>query len=383
MNSILVFLLLLTNLIKINAQDCDKKKVSNGKLLGFYYTDLNGNKIKKVTEGQSIYMVVNSTGMIGKLINIDFNDEDIIYEFKGKEIENQLISNLEVTSDEMKVELKAIGRIYKFQQNEPALNKFKIQLRRTVESGYAFQISNLATETSTKIFINDFNFVMDEIDKVVPKNSNNELDIVYKESIGNEINKTIHTFTIDSMDNVLFKLEYNIQSTRNHLTIDCSEPSETFSIDNYLSYNNISFTTTNIYSFNGFQEGIEPTVDPYYLKIDSIFNSSNPEYMSIWGNINIVEVLLNEIKVEKHNIQKFNDIAYYFEQNGLYHSAILILKEVIKVKPNRIVAYINLGDAYWGLGDKTKAKESYTKYVDLMKKSNISGKIPKRILSRQ
>ena len=184
------------------------------------------------------------------------------------------------------------------------------------------------------------------------------------------------------MDNVLFKLEYNIQSTRNHLTIDYSEPSETFSIDNYLSYNNISFSTTNIYSFNGFKEGKEPTVDPYYLKIDSIFNSSNPEYMSIWGNINIVEVLLNEIKVEKHNIQKFNDIAYYFEQNGLYHSAILILKEVIKVKPNRIVAYINLGDAYWRLGDKTKAKESYTKYVDLMKKSNISGKIPKRILTR-
>ena len=84
-----------------------KKELSKGKLLGFYYTDLNGNKIKKVSEGQSIYMVVNSTGMIGKLINIDFSDEDIIYEFKGKEIENQLISNLEVTSDEMKVELKA------------------------------------------------------------------------------------------------------------------------------------------------------------------------------------------------------------------------------------------------------------------------------------
>ena len=77
-----------------------------------------------------------------------------------------------------------------------------------------------------------------------------------------------------------------------------------------------------------------------------------------------------------------NDIAYFLEQSGNFHEASILLEKITGKFPEHTVAYVNLGDAYWGLKDTAKAKTAYEKYIDLMKKSGKEAKIPKRVLDR-
>lgn len=79
------------------------------------------------------------------------------------------------------------------------------------------------------------------------------------------------------------------------------------------------------------------------------------------------------------DISLMNDKAYYLEQVGAYEEAIYILNKIIIKEPGRVVAYLNLGDAQWGINKKLDAKKSYEKYVELMK---IQGKNIKKIPQR-
>lgn len=82
------------------------------------------------------------------------------------------------------------------------------------------------------------------------------------------------------------------------------------------------------------------------------------------------------------DIVGYNNSAYYLEQKGFYQSAIYLLTKIIEESPNRTVAYINLGDAYWGLKVTDQAKQAYQKHIELMKANGKENKIPKRILDR-
>jgi tetratricopeptide (TPR) repeat protein len=78
-----------------------------------------------------------------------------------------------------------------------------------------------------------------------------------------------------------------------------------------------------------------------------------------------------------------NDIAYYLEKAEIYDEAIFILENIIKKEPTRVVAYLNIADAYWGTENKSQAKKNYEKYLYLMKsqKKDLS-KIPQRVYER-
>jgi len=83
------------------------------------------------------------------------------------------------------------------------------------------------------------------------------------------------------------------------------------------------------------------------------------------------------------DIKNSNDIAYYLAEAQIYEEAIFILKNIIKKEPTRIVAYLNLADSYWAIGNKESAKENYKKYVELMKSQNKDlKKIPKQVWDR-
>lgn len=77
-----------------------------------------------------------------------------------------------------------------------------------------------------------------------------------------------------------------------------------------------------------------------------------------------------------------NNTAYYLQKIGCNDCAIEILEQIIKIAPNRIVAYLNLSDAYWEIEDKDKAIVSYYKYIELMKGKGWESKIPKRVYER-
>ncbi|WP_324172513.1 tetratricopeptide repeat protein [Sulfurimonas sp.] len=84
----------------------------------------------------------------------------------------------------------------------------------------------------------------------------------------------------------------------------------------------------------------------------------------------------------KKNTAKTNDIAFFLERTKNYDEAIYLLEKILKKYPNRTVAYINLGDAYWGLKNKEKAKQAYSTYIKQMKEKGKEKKIPKVVLER-
>ncbi|PKQ61440.1 hypothetical protein BZG02_15925 [Labilibaculum filiforme] len=88
------------------------------------------------------------------------------------------------------------------------------------------------------------------------------------------------------------------------------------------------------------------------------------------------------LSLSKRNAMTLNDKAYYLSEIGCFGEAIMILKIVLEYFPTRIVAYINLGDAYWGLEEKDNASQAYQKYIELMKASGKECKIPQRVYER-
>lgn len=105
------------------------------------------------------------------------------------------------------------------------------------------------------------------------------------------------------------------------------------------------------------------------------------------GNIDsAIDELKNRIgdvwHADIHKVEIYNDYGFFLEQGKKYKEAIDVLNAVLFHAPERTVAYINLGDAYWGLKDKKNAKEAYKKYIELMKENGKEKKIPKRALNR-
>lgn len=83
------------------------------------------------------------------------------------------------------------------------------------------------------------------------------------------------------------------------------------------------------------------------------------------------------------NVESANNQAFALEKLGANEESKTLLEEITRQFPDRIVAYLNLGDVYWKLNEKDKAKENYIQYISLMKtqKKDLS-KIPKRVYDR-
>jgi hypothetical protein len=75
-------------------------------------------------------------------------------------------------------------------------------------------------------------------------------------------------------------------------------------------------------------------------------------------------------------------MAYYLEQANHTEEAIVILDEVLRRVRDRVVAYLNIADAYWKQGDKTSAFLHYSEYDYRMQKKRKSKRIPLRVRKR-
>ena len=99
-------------------------------------------------------------------------------------------------------------------------------------------------------------------------------------------------------------------------------------------------------------------------------------------DLTLYNQLLERYPISGQNVAAYNNSAYYLEMKGLFTQSIYLLEKIIENFPDRTVAYINLGDAYWGLGKKEHAKNAYLVYVEQMTSKNKKEKIPKRVLER-
>lgn len=78
-----------------------------------------------------------------------------------------------------------------------------------------------------------------------------------------------------------------------------------------------------------------------------------------------------------------NDLGFLFEQAGHYPEAVELLKHIIRKKPDRVAAYLNLADAYWALGEREQAREAYGQYHEKMIAAQKQARIPPRVQERK
>lgn len=78
-----------------------------------------------------------------------------------------------------------------------------------------------------------------------------------------------------------------------------------------------------------------------------------------------------------------NDLGFLFEQAGHYPEAIELLKHITQKHPDRVVAYLNLADAYWAMGEQEQARKAYNQYYEKMVTDQKQARIPQRVIARK
>ncbi len=74
-----------------------------------------------------------------------------------------------------------------------------------------------------------------------------------------------------------------------------------------------------------------------------------------------------------------NDYGFFLEQSGMYEEAADVLYAVLTLDALRTVAYLNLADALWGLGEDSNAGAYYEIYWDMMEEAGLRDQIPERV----
>lgn len=86
--------------------------------------------------------------------------------------------------------------------------------------------------------------------------------------------------------------------------------------------------------------------------------------------------------ISDENVGALNDYAYYLSRSHNNVLAALLLKEIHKKFPERVVATLNLADAYWDIGMSSDACPLYKEYVEKMTQKGKGGRIPEMAKSR-
>jgi len=87
--------------------------------------------------------------------------------------------------------------------------------------------------------------------------------------------------------------------------------------------------------------------------------------------------------LDDDNVKSANDLAFYMINTSDYYGAGQILSEIVKKFPGRVVAKLNLADAYWNIdGARNQAKEEYLEYSEQMKNLKEESRIPARVIER-
>lgn len=234
------------------------------------------------------------------------------------------------------------------------------------------------------IFIenNNLDFPIHKIRNIYIGCSDYSFFITYQEKLGNNYVTTNHVFQrIDRSEEFYWTKIYKIESTREGFTINGLQ---TTSGEKFIQYNGNEgdVVVEPIYSFSGFQEGKNPNLKDYLRQMNIFSDQKNLEKLELYGDPIIIDHLMDIIKINENNLSTYNDIAHYLEQGRAYKESVSLLEKIITEFPERTVAYINLGDAYWELKNMKNAKEAYRKYLEQMESQDKLDKIPSRIIKR-
>ncbi len=93
-----------------NNQVTEQEEELEPLLLDYHIEDLNNNKIEEtiIKENQEIYLVINSQNTDGQVADIDLENKSIDFEYKGKWMKDDIISDIVLNDTLTKVKLKAV-----------------------------------------------------------------------------------------------------------------------------------------------------------------------------------------------------------------------------------------------------------------------------------
>ncbi|MCD4700920.1 MAG: tetratricopeptide repeat protein [Candidatus Aegiribacteria sp.] len=77
-----------------------------------------------------------------------------------------------------------------------------------------------------------------------------------------------------------------------------------------------------------------------------------------------------------------NNYAYYLELTDDLDNSLIVLRKVLDLKPNRMVAHLNIADVLWGLGEPAEAEDHYSIYLRMMIGRELTHQIPVRVYER-
>lgn len=133
------------------------------------------------------------------------------------------------------------------------------------------------------------------------------------------------------------------------------------------------------FDFNNVVEQFSETTTKSTVSLDDIANKDKLMQLDIYK----IADILKAYPISNQNITIYNDAAYNLIESKNFNEARIILLDIVNFSPDRVVAYLNLGDAQWGFDDNENAKKSYLKYISLMKSQGKNlNKIPKRVYER-
>jgi hypothetical protein len=86
--------------------------------------------------------------------------------------------------------------------------------------------------------------------------------------------------------------------------------------------------------------------------------------------------------IDATNVEAINDIAYFLIEEGRPGDATPVLTTIVSKFPARVVAKLNLGDAFWDSGLRSQARDQYRASVSQLKSLGKYGVVPKRVAER-
>jgi hypothetical protein len=115
--------------------------------------------------------------------------------------------------------------------------------------------------------------------------------------------------------------------------------------------------------------GLDPKVE----------NEEGLKFMQRRQPMSAVGWFVGAARTDSSNAEYTNNAGFAYYQMGKYGESVLWLEKTISIDPKRAVAYLNLGDAYAKLKRNGKARQAYTKYLELAPDSKSTAQVKKKL----
>jgi len=85
-----------------------KQDDDEGKVIDYYLIGSEGTRIEEIGEEEEIFLILETEEMTGKKITIDLSSKSHDFEYQGKRLENDILTNYQIQGNQDKIKLKVL-----------------------------------------------------------------------------------------------------------------------------------------------------------------------------------------------------------------------------------------------------------------------------------